>query len=275
MKLATNVRNWGPSSTGPILLGCARAADAAGLDAIWVNEHLAIPPLDEDDGTGGRFLDPLATLAFLASATRRVGLGTAVLLLPYRPPLPTAKWVASVQELSGGRLLLGVGVGWMQQEFRALGVEYGRRGALADESLAFLQRCFASDEVEAHGQRFLFRPRPPRPPIYVGGAPGPALERAARYGDGWIASGVPPEHLGPAVLELAERAQALGRGPLDVVAMKTLPLEDPPRAADLALAFRDAGATQLVHTAGYADAAEYRKNLDVLMEHVRPALAPS
>ena len=87
------------------------------------------------------------SLAYLAGATTRVGLGTAVLVLPYRPALPTAKWIATVQELSGGRLLLGVGVGWMAAEFRAVGVDLRRRGAVTDATLAFLARCFARTSI--------------------------------------------------------------------------------------------------------------------------------
>src|SRR5256712_4198305 len=134
MKLGLYLRNMGPQSTRATLLECARAAEAAGIDDLWVADHIAIPP-DDAEGSGGRYLDPLATLAFLAGATTRIGLGTGVLVLPYRPALPTAKWVATIQELSGGRLLFGVGVGWMPAEFRALGVERSRRGKIADTTL--------------------------------------------------------------------------------------------------------------------------------------------
>src|SRR5712671_2054275 len=156
----------GPQSTRATLLACARGAEAAGLDDLWVADHIAIPP-DDAEGSGGRYLDPLATLAFLAAATTRIGLGTGVLVLPYRPPLATAKWVATIQELSAGRLLLGVGVGWMDAEFKAAGVPKSQRGAITDTTLAFLHRCFAADEVDANGQPFLFLPRPTRPPIFV------------------------------------------------------------------------------------------------------------
>src|SRR5207302_3955268 len=160
-----------------------------------------------------RYLDPLATLAYLAGTTTRVGLGTAVLVLPYRPALPTAKWIATVQELSGGRLRLGVGVGWMGAEFRAVGVDHRRRGALTDETLAFLDRCFAADVVEANGQPFLFRPRPPRPPLFIGGAPRHALRRAPAYGPRGMPIGLDPAAPRPPAADLRARAAAPSRAP--------------------------------------------------------------
>src|SRR6185369_3068247 len=159
IKLGLYLRNMGPQSSRETVLACAQAAEAAGIDDLWVADHIAIPP-DDAEGSGGRYLDPLATLAFLAGATRRIGLGTGVLVLPYRPPLATAKWVASIQELSGVGVPFEIRVGWMEAEFRAVGVPFARRAAITDETLAFLRRCFAADEVEANGQRFLFKPRP-------------------------------------------------------------------------------------------------------------------
>ncbi|TMA66861.1 MAG: LLM class flavin-dependent oxidoreductase [Deltaproteobacteria bacterium] len=189
MQIGMVLRNMGPQSTRETVLACARAVDAASAIAdLWVTDHIAIPP-DDAEGSEGRYLDPLATLAYLAGATTRVGLGTSVLVLPYRPPLPTAKAIATVQELSGGRLLLGVGVGWMAAEFRALGVDLRRRGPLTDETLTFIDRCFADDVVEANGQPFLSRPRPPRPPIFIGGAPPHAFRRAVAHRAGgcrWV-----------------------------------------------------------------------------------------
>src|SRR5512143_1002594 len=137
MRLGVLVRNMGPASTAEIVTGAARAVDACPAVAdLWVVDHVAIPP-DDAEGSGGRYLDPLATLAFLAGVTERIGLGTSVLVLPYRPPLATAKWVATIQELSPGRLQLGVGVGWMEAEFRAVGVDKRRRGAITDTTLEF------------------------------------------------------------------------------------------------------------------------------------------
>ncbi len=256
MRLGLVLRNMGPVSTPEILRACARGAEAAGLDDLWVTDHLAIPP-DDAEGSGGRYLDPLATLAWVAAATSRIGLGTGVLILPYRPALPTAKWVATIQELSDGRLRLGVGVGWMEAEFRALGVERARRGALADETLAFLVRCFAEDPVEANGQRFLFLPRPPRPPILVGGAPPHALERAARLGDGWMPMSADPARLAAPVAELRHRFEAVRRPPPQVVVLGSLPLAEPERAAERLAELTRIGVTGFVHGERYADASGF------------------
>ncbi len=258
MKLGLMLRNMGPQSAPAVLFACAEAAEQEGLDDVWVADHVAIPPEDAE-GSDGRYLDPLATLAALAGATRRIGLGTAVLNLPYRPPLPTAKWVATIQELSGGRLRLGVGLGWMEAEFRALGVARSARARLADETLAFLRSCFAGDVVEAHGQHFLFRPRPPAPPIFVGGAAPHALVRAARFGDGWMPMGGDAAALAPAIAELGRRAREVGRGPLEVACLVPLRPDEPAAAtADALRALRDVGVTRVVGALGrYPDAQSF------------------
>src|SRR5216117_1702921 len=218
MQLGVVLRNMGPQSTRETLVAAARAVDAEPAIAdLWVVDHIAIPP-DDAEGSDGRYLDPLATLAYLAGVTTRVGLGTAVLVLPYRPALPTAKWIATVQELSGGRLSLGVGVGWMAAEFRALGVDLRRRGPLTDETLTFIDRCFADDVVEANGQPFLFRPRPPRPPIFIGGA---VAHRA-----GWMPMGLAPEQIPPLAAELRARAKEAGLDAPPIAVLTTLPLDD-------------------------------------------------
>src|SRR5438874_5826820 len=265
MQLGVVLRNRGPQSTRETLVAAARAADALlAIADLWVVDHIAIPP-DDAEGSDGRYLDPLATLAYLAGVTTRVGLGTAVLVLPYRPALPTAKWIATVQELSGGRLRLGVGVGWMAAEFRALGVDLRRRGVLTDQTLAFIDRCFAADIVEANGQPFLFRPRPPRPPIFIGGAPPHAFRRAVAHRAGWMPMGLGPEPLAPPATELRAPAADPRLDVPPVAILTTLPLADAAAARDRLAAYGAAGASHVIHGARYADASAFRTMLDQLV----------
>jgi probable F420-dependent oxidoreductase len=271
VKLGVAVRSMGPQSAPEVLLACVRAAESAGLADVWVQDHIAIPP-DDAEGSGGRYLDPLTALAWLAAKTSRIGLGTGVLILPYRPALPTAKAIATLQELSGGRLRLGVGAGWMEPEFRALGVPRARRGRITDETLEFLLRCFAQDEVEARGQKFLFQPRPPRPPIYVGGSGEPALRRAARFGDGWFPMTGDPAKLAPAISRLRELAAEAGRAAPEVVAFSGFDPREPERVPERVGALAEAGVARLVAGVRYAGADEFARHVDFLAARVLPAL---
>jgi probable F420-dependent oxidoreductase len=264
MKLGLCLRNMGPTSTPAIVLACAREAEAAGLDDLWVADHIAIPP-DQSEGSGGRYLDPLATLAFLAGATARIGLGTSVLVLPYRPALATAKWVATIQELSAGRFLFGVGVGWMEAEFRAVGADFHARGRVTDDTLGFLRRCFASDEVDASGQPFLFLPRPSPPPIFVGGGPH-AIRRALRHGVGWMPM-IPradAESLAPAIADFRERSAAAGNPAPEIAVLTELPLDDPSATEARVQAFAAIGATRLAHAWRYPDVAAFARAAETL-----------
>lgn len=265
MELGVAVRSMGPQSSREMLVGCVQAAERAGLDDVWVQDHLAIPP-DDAEGSGGRYLDPLTALAYLAASTTRIGLGTGVLNIPYRPPLPTAKALATVQELSGGRLRFGVGVGWMGSEFRALGVERSERGRLTDQGLAFIRDCFARDEVEANGQRFLFLPRPARPPIYVGGSGPHALARTVAYGDGWLPMGGDPAKLKGPIAELRALAEDAGKPVPEVKLMTMLPLAEPQKAKDNAAALAEIGVTSLIQAMRYDAVGEFEDAVGKLAE---------
>ncbi len=258
MKLGIYLRNMGPHASRETLLECARAADELPIDDLWVFDHLAIPP-EDSEGSGGLYVEPLATLAFVAGVTERIAIGSGVLVLPYRPALLTAKWVASIQLLAGGRLVLGVGVGWMEAEFRALAVSRARRGALTDEALRFLHRCFDQDEVESNGQRFLFLPRPPRPPIFVGGSGPHALRRAARLADGWMPGSIEPRALRDPIRNLHELAQEVERPTPEVVAMGRLGSDDGQRAQDRLAALAEVGVTRLAFNNRYEGVAAFRR----------------
>lgn len=265
MNLGITLRSCGPESTRKLLVECAREAERVGLDDLWIQDHIAIPP-DDAEGSGGRYLDPLTTLAYLAACTSKIGLGTGVLNLPYRPPLPTAKALATVQELSEGRLRLGIGVGWMKAEFRALGVPRNRRGRLTDEALDFIRGCFEADEAEANGQAFLFLPRPERPPIFIGGAAPQALQRTVAYGDGWLPMGGDPNKLREPIIRLQELAAHAGRAPMKVKLMTALPLAETDRRLDVVHAFLEVGVTSIVHGARYREFSEFEEAAGHLAE---------
>jgi alkanesulfonate monooxygenase SsuD/methylene tetrahydromethanopterin reductase-like flavin-dependent oxidoreductase (luciferase family) len=180
------IRNMGPQSTRELMLHAALACEDAGFESLWVTDHIAIPP-DNAEGSGGRYLDPLACLAWMGGHTQRIKLGTGVLVLPYRPSVPTGKWVATVQELTNNRAKDG------------------------DAVLDYLNRGFANHVVTENGQDFIFSPQPERPPILVGGFPPHALERAIKYGEGWFAINLSPEELAPHIRSYKDAAAATDR----------------------------------------------------------------
>lgn len=261
MKIGMGLRNMGATADRGTVIDVAQAAEQAGIDSLWVFDHVAIPP-EESEGSGGLYVDPLATLAFVAGCTERIGLGTGVLVVPYRPALLTAKWLASIQELSGNRLLLGAAPGWMEAEFRALGVDRSQRGKITDDTLAFIHQCFAADTVTANGQDFLFKPRPPRPPIYIGGNAPYAIDRALAFGDGWIPIGKKPEELAPVIAEYRERAADAGRPRPEIISFSQLDCDDLAQAQATVDDFAGAGVDRLIWICRYEDAADCRARLE-------------
>ena len=171
----------------------AVAAERAGFDGVYVTEHPF--PVDDWLATGGHHaLDPFVALSFAAAATTRLRVFTYLCVLPYRNPFLTAKAAASLDVLSGGRLDLGVGAGYLQGEFAALGVDFDERNELFDEAIEAVTRAWTEDGVEMTGRHFVaagntMRPKPvqsPRPPIWVGGNARAAIRRAAHLADGWL-----------------------------------------------------------------------------------------
>ena len=256
-----SVRNMGVQSSADIVGSVARAADAAGFESLWITDHIAIPP-DDAEGSGGRYLDPLGTLAWLAGQTSRIKLGTGVLILPYRPPLPTAKLLATVQELSAGRVVLGVGIGWMRAEFNAVGQDLRKRVSTSENTLRFLHECFDNDVVTANGQSFLFKPRPERPPFLVGGAAPHAVDRALRLGDGWMPMGRLEKLITP-IRDYRERAEAQGQNP-EVVTFTSLDPSVPAALKDTLAAHQEAGSTRVVTSTRYTDGDELLRYIDAV-----------
>jgi probable F420-dependent oxidoreductase len=183
----------GEFQTGAVAREIALAFERAGVSAAGLSEHPA-PSADwlHNDPQGHDALDSLTALAFIAAATTRLKVFTNVVVLPYRNPFLTAKAAATLQILSDHRLILGVGVGYQKSEFDALGVPFNQRGALTDEALETIKLAWQGGSVVKQGKAFNARgnePRPvpsPPPPIWIGGGSDKAVERAARWGDGWM-----------------------------------------------------------------------------------------
>lgn len=202
------------------LVQVARACEAAGFDYVAVCDHVAIPA-DRADAMSTEWWDTIATLAYLAAVTERVRLLSHVYVLPYRHPLLVAKAWATLDALSRGRAVLGVGTGHVEGEFAALGVPFAERGRLLDESIDAVRAALEDEFPTHHGSTWRFegvgaRPRPAqaRLPIWVGGSSRPAMRRAAERGDGWLPQGPPKEGMAAGIAFVQERRAAAGRADL-------------------------------------------------------------
>jgi probable F420-dependent oxidoreductase len=199
MKFGVNLINFGPSARPDSLARWAMLTESLGYHFLMTSDHIALTP-DVQARYPAPLYEPFTTLGWLAGVTRRIEIGSTVVILPYRQPLEVARMAANVDQLSGGRLLFGIGVGWSLQEFAALGVPFHRRGALTNEYLAALKTLWTNDVASFQGRYVAFTevhtaPRPvrvPHPPIWVGGASDAAMRRAARYGDAWHPNRVRP-----------------------------------------------------------------------------------
>lgn len=200
MRLGICLPHYGRPIEVDRMLGVAQHAEEAGLDSIWVTDHVIVPR-DVDVIYREHMLDPLAVLPWLAAVTSRIALGTSVVILPYRTPIPVAKLLASVDVLSGGRLIVGAAIGWMEGEFAALGVPFKERVSRSEEALELFRSLWTNERPELETPRHKLSglqvsPMPlqkPRPPIWIGGTSEGALRRVARFGDGWHATAATPE----------------------------------------------------------------------------------
>src|SRR5215210_5338857 len=226
MRFGVSLTNAGPYAEPDRLARVAVQAEALGFDSVWVSDHVVMPTEMESVypyGPPGSFstenrknyYEAIVTLAWVAGATRRVRLGVSVLVVPYRNPVVTAKQLATLDALSGGRLILGIGVGWFEEEFQALGQPYFRqRGSLTDEYIRLYRALWSGEPTAFDGRFYQLRsvitlPRPAQaasggPPIWVGGHGERALRRAAELGDAWHAIRVP-------VADVERAAERLGQ----------------------------------------------------------------
>ena len=242
----------GPLAKPDIVLGMATQADTLRYDSVFVTDHVVLPasmarsvyPYSTTGqlagGAAQDYLEPLATLGYLAHATKRVRLGTSVLVVPYRNPLVAAKTLATIDQLSGGRVILGAGVGWLREEFEALATPaFENRGAVTDEYLKLMRATWTADPVTFEGKHYRVRnvhalPKPAQRggiPIWIGGHTDAALKRAGTLGDAWHPIGLrPPAMLRPdeyaqKVKQIHAWAQRAGRDPKSVALTLRAPME--------------------------------------------------
>ncbi len=271
MKLGVSIKTSAipggpPADRAGHLVRLAQAAEGFGFDSIWVPDRTVFPT-DIASRYPGRFgpgtdvpvsqqvLEPIATMSFLAGVTSRVNLGFSVIVLPFRHPVLNAKMIATLDVLSGGRALFGVGVGWMPEEFEGMGASYADRGAVTDEHVEMYRALCAGDPASYSGRRFgiadkIFYPKPiqqPCPPVWVGGSSRAAMRRAARLGDGWL-----PNRLAPAEIErgrerLRAACEETGRDPGEVAVGACASLDGGrDRVRGVLHEYQDAGVERLV-----------------------------
>jgi probable F420-dependent oxidoreductase len=300
MKLGLCLPHYGRPIEPSRLIQLAARAEEVGLDSVWVTDHVVVPRdvslIYRDD-----MLDPLAVLPWLAGVTERIALGTSVIVLPYRSPLPVAKLLASVDVLSGGRLIVGVAVGWLEREFEALGVPFRERGRRTDEAIELFRAVWTQEYPEIKTASYQLTglkasPLPlqkPRPPILVGGSSEAALRRAARLGDGWHASSVPPSVFRASALAVGNywkeakregEPQLTLRVPLLIDGIHR-PAVDPALLGSRHIVrgpltsvarelrqYQSAGCSHVALEVSYSTYPAILETIDVLAEEIRPAL---
>jgi probable F420-dependent oxidoreductase len=231
MKIGIQPANSGSNASPDLLIEVAERADALGFDSLLITDHVVLPVEYSSPypySASGRmaasaddpFFEPLSTIGFLAGRTRRIRLGTSVLIGPYRHPVPTARYLACLDQLSSGRIVIGLGVGWMAEEFTAVQAPpFAERGAVTDEVIGVFRAIWRDQPASFHGAHFRFEPvgampKPVQPggiPILIGGESRPAMRRAVRLGDGWQPFKLPPEVLDRRLDYVRAQAQAAGR----------------------------------------------------------------
>lgn len=252
-----------PPSTPSFLAAAARAAEARGFHSLWVGEHVVLfdqhakkyPYAESGEfplkGEGG-MAEPFTTLSYLAAATSRIRLGTGVCLVPQRNPLYTAKEVANLDWLSGGRFDFGIGVGWQREEFEALAVPFEQRGRRNDEYIELMRRLWCDAESSFEGEFWSLPPsrafpkpvQQPHPPIHIGGESDVALRRVVRLGADWLPFNVDPPMLTQRRADLAKLLEGTGRT-IDEVFITASPRRDAAKP-EFAPEFAEAGADQLI-----------------------------
>jgi probable F420-dependent oxidoreductase len=280
--------NWGVEDVQTVVQLATRA-ETLGFASVWVHDHVFNAGHVLRRIGGKPYYEPLTLLSYVAARTERVGLGTSVLVLPYHNPLRLAKTAATLDVLSGGRLILGVGVGAVAPESEAMGSPYAERGAITDEAIAVMKELWTQDDPRFSGKYYRFSgmkfsPKPrqqPHIPLLIGGNSRAAIRRAVRLGNGWHPLAVAPEMLAQGLRYLHEQAQAAGRDMAEIPVSLSMSL-GPSSARRVALgtapgeivrnlqAYADLG-VQMVALSGHTDQMmEILPAMDMLAREVLP-----
>jgi probable F420-dependent oxidoreductase len=308
LKVGLDVGVYGRLATRDHILGLAELAESSGLESVWVADHVVFPTTFASrypysptgtfpvDMTKEPLLEPMATMGVLVGATRRVKIGTAVLVMPYRNPVVLARMLVTLDVLSGGRTILGAGVGWLAEEFTALDARpFDARGRVTDECIEIVKRICQGGEVTFRGQHYQLDPvtsnpgsvQRPHPPILIGGTSDAALRRAVKSGDGWLSTGLRPDHLRERLGALQRLCEAQGRRFADLSLVHKLFIDiggarkgadgsrDPGTGsqADIADDLRrlvDLGYTSIIVRYRGSDAEEQRKQLHIFIGDIIP-----
>ncbi|NIP30475.1 MAG: TIGR03619 family F420-dependent LLM class oxidoreductase [Candidatus Dadabacteria bacterium] len=201
MKFGIALPNFGKFADKNKIETIAIKAEALGFDSLWVSDHIILP--NDHQGFGKTFFEPLTTLSFIASKTKNISLGTSVIILPYRNPFILAKMISTLDTLSNGRIILGVGVGWLKKEFEALGIPFDERENISNENIKILIDLFSNDNHDFKGDYYKFSDisffpktsQRPHPPIWFGGNSNSSLTKAIEFGAGWHPVGLTPEEI--------------------------------------------------------------------------------
>ncbi len=291
MKFGVTVpNNWGIENVNEAL-AFGPLAEALGYDSVWVMDHLFNNGYIRERLDNKPYYHPLATLSYLSATTSKVLLGTSVLVLPYHNPVDLAKYTATLDQMSGGRVTLGVGVGAMTEEFEALGIPMSERGSLTNECIRIMKELWTNEAPSYHSRgwnfdELRFSPKPvqqPHIPLWIGGSSPGALRRAARLGDGWHPSGATPEDYAVGKEQIVALAEAAGRDPDSLTWSARVEVEATPgpssdRAANRAripghdleqtalsiAAYRDAGVDHLVLALNTGDVDRIRSLMESL-----------
>ena len=281
MKMALFGINFGPCGSADAMMRVALAAEAAGLESLWTGEHVVLPdpqapPSPAKPATP--FLDPSVALAAIAARTKTIRLGTGIIILPQRNPVELAKELASLDQVSGGRLIFGLGAGYLEPEFRALGANYAERGAVTDEAIDVLRALWTQEKPRFAGRYYAFsgidaHPRPhqrPHPPIVVGGMSRAAARRAVARGDGWYGFLTSPELTAKSLAWIREAQdeglRPQGQGPLEISV--TPP---PPLGPDLVKQYAELGVHRIIGLSPARDVDGMLRFVDELAELARQA----